>query len=176
MTIVNFKGNQQNRFSGESISKNKDENESQQGYLKNLNLSQKSESFKQHLRCFVTEEYGVKIESAEFQSDDKLEDVFNYVGIIVQPDLIKKGMRNRTYTKFMTTFYDCVYRYTHRKISKLFADPVLRFLFEDYINSGMIYEMIETDSTLSKNKEIYQNTVKIFIRSFEKEEYELIKK
>lgn len=76
----------------------------------------------------------------------------------------------------MTLFYDWVYRYTHKKLSKLFADQVLKFLFEDYIKSGMVYEMIESDSTMSRNKDVYKRTVDIFIESFEKEEYSLLKK
>lgn len=147
-----------------------------QNSSKTKNLTLKTEIFKKQVRAFVAQEYEQKLEQADFESDDKFEDVFNYVGIIVQPELMRRGMRHRTHIRFLTLYYDCVYRYTHKKISKLFSDQVLRFIFEDYISSGMIYKMIETDPTLCKNKEIYQETVKMFMRSFTNQEYELIRK
>ena len=150
-------------------------NKDQTSY-KSMNASQKSKWFKAFWREFVANEYWEKIKEATFDSNDKFEDVFNYICIIVQPDLAKKWMRNRIYLKFMTLFYDWVYKYSHRKISKLFSDPILRFLFEDYIKSGMVYEMIDSDVTLSRNKEMYKMTVEIFTKSFERGEYSLLKK
>ena len=61
------------------------------------------------------------------------------------------------------------------KLSKLFADQTLRFIFKDYISSGNVYKMIESDSTLSKNMEEYENTVEIFEQSFKASKYVLLR-
>ena len=69
-----------------------------------------------------------------------------------------------------------VYKYSHRKLDKMFADKILRFIFKHYSESGAVEEMLDKDETLSRNKEGYRKWVEVFIKSFEIWEYSQMNK
>lgn len=49
----------------------------------------------------------------------------------------------------------------------IFSDTVLRFLFEHLIESGKLHEMLDTDHTMAKNKDMYKEAIQTFRESFE---------
>ena len=120
-----------------------------------------------------TKEYYQSLFNLDEYSPELQEDVLYYIGILVNPNLIKRFLKKRKYIRFFRGYYECVYKYSHRKLNKLFADPVLKFVFEIYRSSGAAEEMVINDETLSKNKICYRNWLEVFTDSFELKEYSL---
>ena len=134
-----------------------------------LSSKEKSKKFGEFLKSYVKKHYEHKI--SQSCSQISIERLAEYVGYMIDAERTRKSLKNRTSIRFNKLFYEVVYRYSHQKISKLFADQTLRFIFEDYIRQGNVYKMIESDKTLSKNKTEYKNTVEIFKHSFEVQKY-----
>lgn len=94
-----------------------------------------------------------------------------YIGVIINFDLLKRFDKNPLFKKFDVCYYDCVYTYSHRKFSTLLKDEVLKYLFENFFASGKLDEMIDTDKTMSKNKEQYVGSLELFKISFASGKY-----
>ena len=137
--------------------------------FKDLSAKEKSKKFGEFLKSYVKKHYEHKISHSSCQIS--IESLAEYVGYMIDAERTRKSLKNRTSIRFNKLFYEVVYRYSHQKISKLFADQTLRFIFEDYIRQGNVYKMIESDKTLSKNKTEYKNTVEVFKHSFEVQKY-----
>jgi len=52
--------------------------------------------------------------------------------------------------------YDCLYKYSHKKLDKILHCIFFSFLFRDYVETGGFQKMIDSDETLNKNKEAYK--------------------
>ena len=100
--------------------------------------------------------------------------MYAYIGVIVMPEIAKKELMDAPYRRFSQQLYQVLYNYSHGKLSNLFKNKTLRFLFEDYVNSGAANTLIETDPTLSKNKNEYLRTLYIFLDSFRAAKYTLL--
>ena len=121
-----------------------------------LSFTQKFEKFHSLLKVFVDDHFGcIFSENSSLNTFEFQNDVLNYVGILINPTIMKKNLRNKRYAKFLKLYYDCVYKYSHRKLNKLFTDSTLKLVFNVYSNSGAAEMMIEHDETLSKSKETY---------------------
>ena len=140
--------------------------------FKELRPSEKTNNFEAFLESFVKKLYDHKINHPNIEIS--LQILKEYVGYMIDADRTKRVLKNRQYNEFNKLYYDVVYKYSHQKISKLFADQTLKFIFEDFINEGYLKEMIECDKTLSKNKKEYKNTIKIFQHSFKIQKYVLL--
>lgn len=101
--------------------------------------------------------------------------LYDYVRVIINLEIMKRPFNHTETRKFNKLFYEIVYKYSHGKLSKLFRDKVFKFLFVEYEKSGDLIEMINTDSTLVKNKDHYLTTMKYFMHSFEVGKYTMIK-
>jgi hypothetical protein len=131
---------------------------------KNLTFKERQSGFYGELDRFTADKY-TNAQDSKFE----LSDISAYIGIIVWPEPMKKRFRgNNMHIKFNRKFYECVYKYTHIRLSTIFKDEVFGFLFQHYIQSRAVYEMIESDATLSKNRDAYMRTVDLFKSSFEK--------
>lgn len=53
----------------------------------------------------------------------------------------------------------------------MFTEKMLKYLFGKFITSGKIYECVDTDQTMSKNKDLYFEAIEDFKASFEKGKY-----
>ena len=137
--------------------------------FKELSVKEKLDNFGAFLKSYVKKHYEHKI--SQPCSQISIESLAEYVGYMIDAERTRKALKNRTNMKFNKLYYEVVYRYSHQKVSKLFADQTFRFIFEDYIRLGNVYQMIESDKTLSKNKTEYRNTVEIFKHSFEIQKY-----
>jgi len=118
-------------------------------YLFVLELTSKDKEikFKELLRNFVSHMFGDTLIGVQFSKYDAFEDILHYVGIMINSNLTKHCMRQRLYVNFISRYYGCIYKYTNKKFSKLFEDNILEFIFNHYVNTGAIYQMIETDET-----------------------------
>lgn len=119
------------------------------------------------MKGFVTKYYEQKFNLLADISESPFEDLFSYIAHIVNTDFAKRSIKDKKYISFSKLYYDCIYNYTHQKLSKIFKDQVLKFIFTDYVQSGDAYERLIVDETQSKNKEMYEETVSLFLRSFE---------
>jgi len=97
-----------------------------------------------------------------------MEDVTHYIGVIINFELLRKNKVAKVYSKFNNKFYDCIYKYSHRKLSVIFSDPILRFLYEDFVESGNAHRLIQNDETMKKHEELYERVIKVFLNSFSK--------
>lgn len=140
--------------------------------------------FDQIDKLFVTE-YSHKFDKSEsnrpvkviihdrtFMRVDK-SNVFNpenlkiYLWLIIIPELIKPYLKNQKRRCQQKLIYDCLYKYSHKKLDKLLESEFFCFLFQDYVESGAFKEMIESDETLSKHKSTYQEAWDYFISKIE---------
>ena len=94
-----------------------------------------------------------------------------YVGIIINFNLLRRYLKDKKYIKFNTQYFDCLYKYSHKKLSNLFADKILKFLFEDLFETGKIYELMREDETMNKNFTLYEDTINVFKNSFKSGKY-----
>ena len=85
---------------------------------------------------------------------------------MINPELAKRGMKNRKHMNFSKLYYGVLYNYSNKKLILLFNDQVLHYLFDDLMKQGVIHQMIHTDTTLAKNKDEYIRTLDPFNHSF----------
>lgn len=127
------------------------------------------------MKQFVAEYYGEKVSWLASFSENPFEDLYSYIALIVNVAFAKCSIKDKRYVNFSKLYYDCIYNYSHQKLSKIFKDKVLGFIFNDYVQSGDAYERMMVDETQSKNKEMYEDTISLFLRSFEQGSYILAK-
>ena len=140
--------------------------------LKQIPYKERVARFYDELQKFFDYKYSTLIKDTVGEAEVNPEDIYFYTGIIIWPEMMKKKFKSRhRYIKFNKSFYECVYRYSHVKLSKLFSDVRLRFMFENYIKTGGAKYMIKTDETLNRNPVIYERTVQVFIESFQQGRY-----
>lgn len=65
-------------------------------------------------------------------------------------NILNKFDMKRTFLNF----YDCIYKYSQRKLARLIKAPAFRRTFNYFINSGELKKMIETDSSLHSKKDL----------------------
>ena len=140
--------------------------------FKGLSPKEKTKNFGSFLESFVKKLYEHKINQPNIEISLKI--LKEYVGYVIDADRTKRVLKNRQNNEFNRLYYEVVYKYSHLKISKLFADQTLKFIFEDFVNEGYLDKMIESDKTLSKNKKEYENTIQIFQHSFAIQKYVLL--
>lgn len=76
--------------------------------------------------------------------------------MIVIPDMIKPYLKNQTRRLSNKLLYECLYKYSHKKLEKILSCEFFSFLFKDYVDTGAFQNMIDQDDTLRRNKEAYQ--------------------
>mmetsp|Transcript_41998 Transcript_41998/g.48656 ORF Transcript_41998/g.48656 Transcript_41998/m.48656 type:complete len:91 (+) Transcript_41998:668-940(+) len=63
-------------------------------------------------------------------------------------------------------FYSCLYKYSHKKLLKLFQSKVLHFMFRKFIEEGPLEELLTDDSTLQRNPDVYRKASQNFLDLF----------
>lgn len=91
------------------------------------------------------------------------ENIKIYMCLIVVPELIKGYLKNQRRRCQYKLIYDCLYKYSHKKLEKLLESEFFCFLFKEYVDSGAFSEMVENDETLRKHKATYQEACDYFI-------------
>ena len=131
-----------------------------------LQSNQKKTKFLDMLSDFVNNHYGSKIAEASSEFGITYDDIYRYIAILINPELAKRGMKNRKHMNFSKLYYGVLYNYSNKKLILLFNDQVLHYLFDDLKKQGVMHQMIHTDATLAKNKDEYMRTLDTFKHSF----------
>jgi hypothetical protein len=79
-----------------------------------------------------------------------------YLCLIIIPEMIKPYLKNQKRRCQYKLIYDCLYKYSHKKLDKLLESEFFNFLFNEYVDSEAFNEMVKSDDTLSKHQSTYQ--------------------
>jgi hypothetical protein len=71
--------------------------------------------------------------------------------MMVNPDLVKRHSGSSGLRRRHKEFYDCLYKYSHKKLKKLLKDDCLVYLFRHFVSSGDYERFRSEDETLSKD-------------------------
>jgi hypothetical protein len=95
-----------------------------------------------------------------------LEDLTFYMGIWINPMLMRKfSYTHQERTKFHN-FYNWLYAYSHIKLYKLFKSNELYFMFIKFFEDGPFEELLASDETLKRNPNIYKKASEHFMDLF----------
>lgn len=70
--------------------------------------------------------------------------------------LVKKFMTVRIVKMPFSSYFDVVYKYTHKKMRKLVSQKCFQLLFKKYIDDGGLELMLQTDDTLKSQIDVYK--------------------
>ena len=100
----------------------------------------------------------LKVKGNPYRGKSKEEWEFIQVKIIIICMVLRNWTKN-ILNKFdmkrtFINFYDCIYKYSHRKLGRLINEPSFRITFDHFVNSGELRKMVDADSTLDTKKEL----------------------
>lgn len=128
--------------------------------------NEKKEVVYQRIKDFAITVYkGDRNIGKEEFSDITIEDLCFYMGILINPSLMKRFSLQPHDRIKIQNFYNCLYNYSHKKLQKLFKSNVLHFMFTKFAEEGPLDELLLNDSTLKKNPDVYKKASKSFIES-----------
>lgn len=107
-----------------------------------------------HDREFIRKDQSIKLD---------VENLKIYLCIMIIPEVIKPYLKNQKRRGQQKLMYDCLYKYSHKKLDRLFQCEFFSFLFQDYVDSGEFSKMLHNDETLSKNQDTYQEACDYFL-------------
>ncbi|CAI2368999.1 unnamed protein product [Moneuplotes crassus] len=108
------------------------------------------------------------ITDREFMRVDKF-NVFNkentkiYLCLLIIPEVIKPYLKNQKRRCQHKLIYDCLYKYSHKKLDKLLQSEFFSFLFKQYVDSGDFERMLQQDKTLEKHRDAYKQACEYFL-------------
>lgn len=95
-----------------------------------------------------------------------MDDLVFYMGICINPLYMKRiASSSQDRLKFQN-FYSCLYKYSHKKLLKLFQSSVLHFMFRKFFEEGPFEDLLVNDSTLQRNPEVYSKASENFLNLF----------
>jgi len=95
-------------------------------------------------------------------------DVVSFILALVIPSYVKRNMKfTPTYTTY-DTFYEWLYRYSHKRLEAALSIPAVAVVFEIFLNWSIFENLLENDTTLSKNREAYESAKSEFLEIIEK--------
>ena len=80
---------------------------------------------------------------------------------ITEEDIGSSGLTSRE----LTIFYDCLYKYSHTRLDNLFSVKPLGEIYNQFYTSERT-NILRTESSLSKNKSLYEKVMKEFSQIF----------
>lgn len=94
----------------------------------------------------------------------EFEKVSMFILALVIPSYVKRNLRfTDTFTTY-DTFYECLYRYSHKRLEAALAIPAVACVFRIFLEGPTFKLLLEEDSTLSKNQEAYESAKEEFIQ------------
>lgn len=99
-------------------------------------------------------------------NDVTMDDLFFYMGICINPQMMKKTTSTPQERSRFQNFYSCLYKYSHKKLMKLFSSKALYFMFRKFFEDGVFEDLLVNDSTLKRNPEVYKTASENFINLF----------
>lgn len=95
-----------------------------------------------------------------------MEDLVFYMGICINPLHMKRKASTPQERNKFQNFYNCLYKYSHKKLLKLFSSNVLHFMFRKFFEDGPFQGLLKDDGTLKKHPEVYQTASENFLSLF----------
>lgn len=100
----------------------------------------------------------------EVVNDVDFEEVSMFVLSLVIPSYVKRNMRfTPTFTTY-DTFYECLYRYSHKRLEAALTIPAVACVFRIFLDGPTFKNLLQNDSTLSKNSEAYESAKDEFMQ------------
>mmetsp|Transcript_15050 Transcript_15050/g.21056 ORF Transcript_15050/g.21056 Transcript_15050/m.21056 type:complete len:430 (+) Transcript_15050:1-1290(+) len=104
-------------------------------------------------------------------SEVTLNDVVFVMKVLLQPDLVKKMSKTRSERFLMNNYYDCIYKYSHKRLLKLSQQKstetaAFRFVFTEFVQSGKFEELVMSDATLQRTPEAYLTAANTLLTLF----------
>lgn len=138
-------------------------------------------------KILINKQAGGKEE--EYVDDVPFKDVALFVLALIIPSFIKRHMKyvpgkdlyslnHYTFTysliigsttentkafKTYDVFYECLYRYSHKRLESALGIPSVSWVFKIFLNGGVFDNLLKNDSTLSKNQEAYEEAKQEFL-------------
>ena len=83
------------------------------------------------------------------------EDILFTIRMLIQPEITKKTSKTREQRFLMNDYYDCIYKYSHKRLLKLCKNSTFTYLFTKFISLGLFREQVMNDQTLMQNPVAY---------------------
>lgn len=126
--------------------------------------------FAEHMRSEKAEDDQQK----EYVSGIDFNDICSFILALIIPSYVKRNCRfTPTYTVY-DTFYECLYRYSHKRLEAALAIDSVACVFKIFLEGPVFENLLDNDGTLSKNREAFESAKQEFLEIISKrgtEEY-----
>ena len=119
---------------------------------------------KRSLKTLINDRNFMRVDSYNVFNSDNLK---IYLGLIIIPDMLKPYLKNQKRRCQQKLIYDCLYKYSHKKLEKLLNSEFFSFLFKEYVESGEFKKMLTSDETLRKHHSTYKEACDLFVSKIE---------
>ena len=91
-----------------------------------------------------------------------------FILALVIPSYVKRNMRfTPTFTTY-DTFYECLYRYSHKRLEAALSIPSVACVFRIFLEGSTFENLLINDATLSKNRDAYEAAKSEFLEIINK--------
>ena len=105
------------------------------------------------MKTLVNDRDFMRIDSSNVFNPENLK---IYLGLLIIPDMLKSYLKNQKRRCQQKLIYDCLYKYSHKKLDKILNSEFFSFLFKEYVVSGDFQSMLTSDETLKKHQSTYK--------------------
>ena len=137
---------------------------------------------KQEKRCLkiidrftrnIFADYLTSEQNAEGETKEKIKGIdFDlisaFVLALIIPSYVKRNMKHTETFKTYDTFYEWLYRYSHKRLEAALAIPAVAWVFKIFLDGSTFENLLLNDSTLSKDQEAYLAAKNEFIDIIDK--------
>lgn len=106
-----------------------------------------------HVSDFIQNQILVN-EGAEMFGSFYHEQLIEYFGRIVVPKYMPQACNDYFCKKSVDALFKWIYKYNSRNAQKLYSSEIMNRIFKLFLESKNFTEMLETDKTMLKNKEL----------------------
>ena len=90
----------------------------------------------------------------------------DFIGRIVIPDFLGKTNWSYKWKKYVELLYKCIYKFNFKSAYSLYASQVMQKIFEFVLKGESFEIMLNEDSNLTKNKELWRQKAKEILQGF----------
>ena len=129
--------------------------------------AERKKKVQEYLREFVSQHFTNNDVHGKFVGIQP-DELWKYIGRIVVPEYFSKAYCSYECKKYTDLLYGCVYNYSEKKAETLYHSTVLKEIFEFFFKSDEFKQMLDTDETLKKHKELYIEKATEILNGFSK--------
>jgi hypothetical protein len=104
---------------------------------------------------YITPEKTQNGEEKETIKGVEFEQISGFMLSLIIPSFIKRNLKNTDTFKTYDTFYEWLYRYSHKRLEAALAIPEVACVFTIFMEGPIFENLLANDVTLSKNQEAY---------------------